>query len=118
VKTEINRSRDDEVAVLRSQLKSAKAQIRHLRNEVLKRRVRLDPIEHELLREIAENHIDDTYVVSFAETLEHSKGRLEYHLTRLLKRGYIEIRFVDPELGENFTITQKGRHALFGPSLH
>ena len=106
----------DEVAALRGQLRSAKAQIRHLK-DILKGR-ELDPVEYDLLYRIGEAHIDDAFEVSFYESLEVSKTRLEFHLTRLLKRGYIEVRFVDPEFGDNFAITQKGRNALFQPSLH
>ena len=75
-------------------------------------------VQRELLTEIAECHIDDAFEVTFAENLRLSKGRLEFHLTRLLKRGYIEVRFIDPELGDNFAITQKGRRALFQKLLH
>jgi DNA-binding MarR family transcriptional regulator len=75
-------------------------------------------MERELLREVAECHIDDAFMVTFAENLNLSKGELEYHLTRLLKRGYIDVRFVDPQFGDNFAITQKGRRVLFQPSLH
>ena len=99
--------------MLRGQLRNAKAQIRHLRNEVLKGRTRLDPVERALLQEIADAHIDDAFEVTFAANLGLPKGRLEFHLCRLLKRGYVEVRFVDPELEENYAITQKGRAALF-----
>jgi hypothetical protein len=57
--------------------------------------------------------MDDAFEVTFAENLSLSKGQLEFHLTRLLKRGYIDVRFVDPEFGDNFAITQKGRRAIF-----
>ena len=116
MKTEVNRAKRDETAALRSQLRSAKAQIRRLK-DILKGR-ELDPVEYDLLHEIGEAHIDDAFAVSFAATLDLSKTRLEYHLTRLLKRGYIEVRFIDPELDENYAITQKGRRALFQLSLH
>jgi hypothetical protein len=118
MKTTPNTDKPDERAVLRGQLRSAKAQIRHLKNEVLKGRTRLYPVERNLLEEIAECHIDDAFEVTFAESLRLSKGQLEFHLTRLLKRGYIEVRFIDPELDENYAITQKGRRALFQKYLH
>lgn len=116
MKTEVNRHKRDETAALRSQLRSAKAQIRRLR-DILKGR-ELDPVEYELLYEIGEAHIDDAFAVSFYTSLKLTKTRLEFYLTRLLKRGYIEVRFIDPELDENYAITQKGRRALFRPSLH
>ena len=116
MKTEENRRQRDDLTVLRGQLRTAKAQIRHLK-DILKGR-EINPVERLLLREIGEAHIDDAFEVSFVETLELSKTQLEYHLARLLKRGYIEVRFVDPELGDNFAITQKGRRALLQPSLH
>ena len=117
MKTTANTGKHDgETTRLRSQLRTAKAQIKHLR-DILKGR-EIDPVEHRLLQEIGEAHIDDAFEVSFIETLELTRTRLEFYLTRLLHRGYIEVRFVDPELGDNFAITQKGRRALFGPSLH
>ena len=88
------------------------------RDPLLKGRTRLDPVERDLLTEIAECHVDDAFEVTFAESLNLSKGKLEYHLARLLKRGYIDVRFVDPQLGDNFAITQKGRRALFQPNIH
>ena len=116
MKTAPNIGKRREVAALRGQLRSAKAQIRHLK-DIIKGR-ELDPVEYDLLQEIGEAHIDDSFEVSFAASLDLSKTRLEFHLSRLLKRGYIEVRFVDPEFGDNFAITQKGRSALFRPSLH
>ena len=119
MKTMANRSRRlRDVRLLKSQLRSAKAQIRHLKNEILKGRTRLDPIERDLLAEIAECHVDDAFAVSFAESLNLSKGKLDYHLARLLKRGYVDVRFVDPQFGDNFAITQKGRRAIFQSSAH
>ena len=118
MKTAENRRRKVDVALLRSQLRTAKAQIRHLKNEVLKGRTRLDPVERDLLTEIAECHVDDAFAVTFAESLNLSRGKLEFHLTRLLKRGYIDVRFVDPQFGDNFAITQKGRRAIFQSSAH
>jgi DNA-binding MarR family transcriptional regulator len=118
MKIEANRQKRDETAALRSQLRNAKAQIRHLKNEILKGRTRLNPVEIKLLTEIAECHIDDAFAVTFAESLGLTKGQLDFHLTRLIKRGYIDVRFVDPELGDNFAITQKGRRAIFQKYLH
>ena len=118
MKTDANNDKLGEIAALKAQLKNAKAQIRHLRTEILRGRVRLDPVERRLLTEIAECHVDDAFAVTFAESLNLSKGKLEYHLARLLKRGYIDVRFVDHQFGDNFAITQKGRRAIFQSSAH
>jgi hypothetical protein len=101
---------------IKSQLHSAKQQIKNLRRDLKKLQTpKLDQIEVSLLQCIADCDMDDAFEVTFAEVLKLSKPQLDFHLTRLLKAHCIEILFTDPLLGENFAITQKGREVLFRP---
>jgi hypothetical protein len=100
--------------ILKSQLRSAKGKIKTLKRDLRRSQVpELDHTEVELLLNIAECDLEESFEVTFAENLRLSKPSLDFHLTRLVQTGCVDILFVDPTLGENFAITQKGRETLF-----
>lgn len=100
--------------ILKSQLRSAKHKIKSLKRDLRRSQTpELDQTEVNLLLNIAECDLEESFEVTFAENLRLSKPSLDFHLTRLVKNGCVDILFVDPMLGENFAITQKGREVLF-----
>ena len=100
--------------ILKSRLRSAKKEIKDLRRDIKRSQMpELDKVEIDLLMNIAECDLEEAFEVTFAENLRLSKPSLDFHLTRLVKNGCVDILFVDPALGENFSITQKGRETLF-----
>jgi DNA-binding MarR family transcriptional regulator len=100
-------------AVLKAELRAARRKIRALQQEVGRSgNVRLDRDELDLLARIAECEIDDGFAVTFAGDLHLAPAKLDYHLQRLVDGGYIELLFTDSALGDNFSVTQKGRYAL------
>jgi hypothetical protein len=56
--------------------------------------------------------MDHAFPVDFAKTLKLPPPRLDYHLQRLVSARCLDVLFEDPELGNNFGITQKGREVL------
>ena len=107
------RRTNDQTAALRAELKAAKRKIRELERQVGRsRNVRLDQIELDLLRRIANCEIDSGFTVDFAADMDLAPARLDYHLQRLVDGGYIELLFTDSALGDDFAITQKGRGRL------
>jgi hypothetical protein len=104
--------------ILKSQLRSAKNKIKTLKRDLRRSQTpELDQTEINLLLNIAECHLEESFEVTFAENLRMSKPSLDFHLTRLVKSGCVDILFVDPILGENFVVTQKGRETLFKKEL-
>lgn len=104
--------------ILKSQLRSAKNKIKTLKRDLKKSQVpEFDQTEINLLLNIAECDLEESFEVTFAENLRLSKPSLDFHLTRLVKSGCVDILFVDPTLGENFAITQKGRETLHKRNL-
>jgi hypothetical protein len=104
--------------ILKFRLRAAKTQIKNLKHVVKRSQIpELDETEIELLANIADSDINDAFEVTFAENLRLSKPQLDFHLTKLIKAGCIDILFVDPSFGENFVITQRGREALFKKNL-
>ena len=100
--------------ILKSQLRCAKKEIKNLRRNLKRSQTpELDKTEIDLLMNIAACNLEESFEVTFAENLRLSKLSLDFHLTRLVKNGCVDILFVDPMLGENFAITQKGRETLF-----
>lgn len=100
-------------ASLRAELRAAKRKIKELRQAVKRSAdIRLDQTEIDLLARISECDIDDAFTVDFAADLGVAPAKLDFHLQRLVDGGYIDVLFTDSALGENFSITQKGRHAL------
>lgn len=100
--------------ILKSQLRTAKSRIKTLKRDLKRSQLpELDQTEVDLLLNIAECDLEESFEVTFAENLRLSKPSLDFHLTRLVKNGCVDILFVDPALGENFAITQKGRETLF-----
>jgi hypothetical protein len=100
-------------AALRAQLRTAKRKIRALEREIGRsERVILDQTELELLGRISECDVDNGFPVEFAADLTLAPARLDYHLQRLVDGGYVELLFTDSALGDNFGVTQRGRHAL------
>ncbi len=95
---------------LKTELRVAKERILLLEQQVA--RSTLDKTEISLLDKIAQCDIETGFEVNFFEDLHLSKPRLDYHLQRLVNAGCVEVLFVDPELGENFAITQDGREVL------
>src|SRR5690349_3882985 len=113
--TEVSRRREKilkENQILKLRLKSAKNKIRDLRRAT-KISSELDETEIGLLETLAEADINESFEIDFAEKFRLSKASLDFHLTNLIKSGFVSIRFVDPAFGENFAITQKGRRTLF-----
>lgn len=114
--TEVSRRREilRENQILKYQLRTAKNQIKNLKRDVKRSQIaELDEIEIDLLVNLGEVDINESFEVDFAEKFRMSKASLDFHLTKLIKSGYVSILFVDPALGENFAITQKGREVLF-----
>jgi hypothetical protein len=103
-----------ENAALRADLRAAKKTIRELEREAARaRNISLGKNDLAVLDKIAQFDLDEgAFPVQVSENLNLLKPRMDYHLQRLVDGGYIEIVFVDPTLGENFVITQKGRKAL------
>ena len=114
-KTSGNSALAAENKLLKAELKEAKDTITRLEQYIA--RTRLDETEIALLRKIADCIIDDSFEVTFAEDSKLSKPRLDYHLERLVNAGCVEVLFVDPELGENFAITEDGRQLLVTKQL-
>jgi DNA-binding MarR family transcriptional regulator len=103
-----------ENAVLKTELRAAKKKIRKLEKQAARARdISLGKNDLTVLDKIAQFDLDEgAFPVQVSENLNLLKARMDYHLQRLVDGGYIEIVFVDPTLGENFVITQKGRKAL------
>jgi hypothetical protein len=103
-------------AALRAQLRTAKRKIRALEREIGRsersERVILDQTELELLGRISECDVDNGFPVEFAADMALAPAGLDYHLQRLVDGGYVELLFTDSALGDNFGVTQRGRHAL------
>jgi hypothetical protein len=100
-------------AALRAELRAARRKIRDLQRAVGRsREIRLNRIELDLLARIADCDLDDGFAVTFAEGIDLAPAKLDYHLQRLVDGMYIEVLFTDSTLGDNFSVTQKGRHAL------
>lgn len=100
-------------AALQAELAAAKRKIQDLEREIRRSRaIRLDQVELDLLRRIADCDVNTGFAVDFAADTDLAPARLDYHLQRLVDGGYIGILFTDSALGDDFAITQKGRHAL------
>ena len=100
-------------ASLRAELRAARRKIKELQQVVKgSADIRLDRTEIDLLSRIADCDIDQAFPVDFAADLELVPARLDYHLQRLVDGGYVNVLFTDSALGENFSVAQKGRHAL------
>jgi hypothetical protein len=99
---------------LKTELRSVKRRIRDLEREAARARdIKLGKLDLVVLDKIAQFDLDEgAFPVQVSEGLDLLKPRMDYHLQRLVDGDYIDIAFVDPTLGENFTITQKGRKAL------
>lgn len=114
--TETSRRREilKENQILKSQLRTAKNQIKNLKRDVKKSQIpELDETELDLLSTLAEADINESFEIDLAEKFRLSKASLDFHLTKLIKSGCLNILFEDPAFGENFAITQKGREVLF-----
>lgn len=104
---------EEQNAALRAELRVAKRKIQALEREVGRsHKIRLDQVELDLLRQIAECDINEGFPVNFAESMDLAPARLDFHLQRLVDGGYTEVLFTDSAFGDNFAITQKGRYAL------
>lgn len=100
-------------AALTAELKAAKRKIRTLERQVGRSpQIRLDQVELDLLRRIADCDVDSGFAVDFAANLDLAPAKLDFHLQRLVDAGYVELLFTDSALGDDFAITQKGRQAL------
>ena len=104
--------------ILKSRLRTAKNQIRNLKRDVKRSQIsELDETEIDLLAALAEADINESFEIDLAEQFQLSKASLDFHLTKLIKTGCVNILFEDPAFGENFAITQKGRQVLFNRNL-
>lgn len=91
------------------------ANLNHLSEERCQRgilKIARDKTELILLGNIAECDIDSAFPVEFTKGLDLSQPRLDYHLQRLVDGRYVDILFEDSALGQNFSVTQKGRAVL------
>lgn len=111
--TEKPRKTEGTITELQAQLRAAQSKIKQLERKIGRSRtIRLDQVELDLLRRIADCDVNSGFAVEFAAGMDLAPARLDYHLQRLVDGGYIELLFTDSALGDSFGISQKGRTAL------
>jgi predicted RNase H-like nuclease (RuvC/YqgF family) len=112
---------DTENAILKDDLREAKAEIAKLKNQVEElSHKELHDTEIEILRRIVLHSPDNSFLsVMFQEPgiSREQRERLTYHATNLETCGYIEGGYIDEDFGEQYSLTQKGREALIAKNI-
>ena len=106
---------ETENAILKDDLRQAKAEITQLKKQLEKftHKDDLNEMELMLLQSFSKNQ--DVNIVSVARKLEIDRGRVEYHIQRLIDLKYVE--FKGFAFDGIYLIQQKGREALISRGL-